>query len=157
MSKKTNAARILDQLNIEYEIREHPVDENDLSAEHVAEVLGIRAETIYKTLVLKGSNDPYFVAMLPGNSHLDLKKMAKASGNKNCEMLSLKDLTKVTGYIRGGCSPIGMKKDFPTYIEELATLQEKIIISAGKRGLQIVISPLDLQKVVNAHFADLIQ
>ena len=157
MSQKTNAARILDQLNIDYELREYEVDENDLSAEHVAESLGISAENLYKTLVLKGSQEPYFVALIPGDAHLDLKKVAKASGNKNCELLPLKDLTKITGYIRGGCSPIGMKKDFPTYIEEIATLQEKVIISAGKRGFQLVLSPEDLQKSTNAVFVDLVQ
>lgn len=156
MSQKTNAARILDQLNIPYELREYPVDENDLSAQHVAEAIGEDPEKLYKTLVLKGNKDAYLVAVIPGNAQLDLKKMAKASGNKNCEMLPMKELLSVTGYIRGGCSPIGMKKHFPTFIEELATLQEKVIISAGKRGLQIILKPEDLIQTAEASVADLI-
>lgn len=156
MSHKTNAARILDQLGIPYEIREYPVDENDLSALHVAEAIGEDPEKLYKTLVLKGSKDPYLVAVIPGNAQLDLKKIAKASGNKNCEMLPMKDLLSVTGYIRGGCSPIGMKKQYPVFIEEVAVLQENIVISAGKRGLQIVIRPEDLIKVSEGETADLI-
>ena len=155
MSQKTNAARILDNENISYELKEYEVDENDLSAEHVAETLGISPEKIYKTLILKGQKDPYLVAVIPGNAQLDLKKIAKVSGNKNCEMLQLKDLLNVTGYIRGGCSPIGMKKLLPTYIEEIASLEDEIIISAGKRGLQIIINPMDLQHVISATFADL--
>lgn len=155
MSKKTNAVRILESQNINFELREYEVDENDLSAEHVAESLGISAEKIYKTLILKGQKDPFLVAVIPGNAQLDFKKLAKASGNKNCEMLPLKDLLATTGYIRGGCSPIGMKKAFPTYIEEMATLENEIIISAGKRGLQIILNPQDLQIVTEASFADL--
>lgn len=156
MHAKTNAIRILEQHKIAHEVKTYEVDENDLSAEHVAESLGIAPETIYKTLVLKGQTDPYLVVLLPANAHLDLKKIAKISGNKNCEMLPMKDLLQVTGYIRGGCSPIGMKKIFPTYIEELATLEPTITISAGKRGLQIIINPIDLQQLIQAKFADLV-
>lgn len=155
MSKKTNAVRILESNQITFELREYEVDEQDLSAEHVAESLGISPEKIYKTLILKGQKDPFLVAVIPGNAQLDLKKIAKASNNKNCEMLPMKDLLATTGYIRGGCSPIGMKKNFPTYIEELATLEEEIIISAGKRGLQIILKPDDLKNIINAEFADL--
>ncbi|QIG89265.1 Cys-tRNA(Pro) deacylase [Chryseobacterium sp. POL2] len=155
MSKKTNAVRILESNQIPFELREYEVDEQDLSAEHVAESLGISPEKIYKTLILKGQKDPFLVAVIPGNAQLDLKKIAKASNNKNCEMLPMKDLLATTGYIRGGCSPIGMKKNFPTYIEELATLEEEIIISAGKRGLQIILKPDDLKNIINAEFADL--
>ncbi|MFN3019396.1 Cys-tRNA(Pro) deacylase [Chryseobacterium sp. TY3] len=155
MSKKTNAVRILESQNITFKLREYEVDENDLSAEHVAESLGISADKIYKTLILKGQKDPFLVAVIPGDAQLDFKKLAKASGNKNCEMLPLKDLLATTGYIRGGCSPIGMKKNFPTYIEEIASLENDIIISAGKRGLQIILNPKDLQIVTEARFADL--
>lgn len=155
MPKKTNAVRILESQNIAFELREYEVDENDLSAEHVAESLGISAEKIYKTLILKGQKDAFLVAVIPGDAQLDFKKLAKASGNKTCEMLPLKDLLATTGYIRGGCSPIGMKKNFPTYIEEIATLEDEIIISAGKRGLQIILNPNDLQIVTEASFADL--
>ncbi|MBX2923162.1 MAG: Cys-tRNA(Pro) deacylase [Chitinophagaceae bacterium] len=154
---KTNAARILDKLNIPYELRTYKTDlDEHQSAVDVAKAIGIAPEKIYKTLVLKGQKDPYIVAVIPGNAQLDLKKIARASGNKNCEMLPMKDLQSVTGYIRGGCSPIGMKKQFPTYMEELSTLEAAIAISAGKRGLQIVISPADLAGAVEVSFADLI-
>lgn len=156
-SHKTNAARILDQLDITYELREYPVDENDLSASHVAEAIGEDPEKLFKTLVLQGNKDPYLIAVIPGNAQVDLKKIAKASGNKNCEMLPMKELLSVTGYIRGGCSPIGMKKNYPIFIEELALLQDQIIISAGKRGFQLILQPQDLIRATAAHVSDLIQ
>lgn len=155
MSKKTNAIRLLEQLNIPYKLREYDVDENDLSAEHVAETLGISPEKIYKTLVLKGQNHSILVAVIPGNAQLDLKKTAKVSNNKNCDMLPPKDLLANTGYIRGGCSPLGMKKKFPTYIEEMALLEEEITISAGKKGWQIIIKPKDLASAIDAYFVDI--
>jgi Cys-tRNA(Pro)/Cys-tRNA(Cys) deacylase len=156
MIPKTNAARILDGLNISYELKTYEVDPDHQNAQEVAEAIGVAPEKIYKTLVLKGQKDPYLVAVIPGNAHLDLKKIARASNNKSCEMLAMKDLQAVTGYIRGGCSPIGMKKIFPTYIEELAILEDSIIISAGKKGFQIVIEPTDLAKSINANFNDLV-
>ncbi|MDR6737061.1 Cys-tRNA(Pro) deacylase [Sphingobacterium sp. 2149] len=156
MSSKTNAVRLLETAGIRYELREYEVDEQDVSAEHVAETLGLPLETLYKTLVLKGNKDAYIVAVIPGNAHLDLKKLAKASGNKNCEMLPMKDLLTVTGYIRGGCSPIGMKKQFPTFIEEAAQLETLIAVSAGKRGLQMVLNPVDLANIAHADWSDLI-
>lgn len=156
MSTKTNAARILDQLKISYHLQEYVVDEENLSAVHVAENLGISPEKIYKTLVLIGNVTGYLVAVIPADAHVDLKKIAKASHNKHCEMIPMKDLLSVIGYIRGGCSPLGMKKHFPTYIEEMASLEEEILVSAGKRGLQIAIHPNDLQNAVQAEFADLI-
>ncbi|MCC6289252.1 MAG: Cys-tRNA(Pro) deacylase [Chitinophagaceae bacterium] len=149
---------MLDKLNIPYELRTYEIDEDEhKSAVDVANAIGFAPEKIYKTLVVKGFQDPYIVAVIPGNANLDLKKIAKASGNKNCEMLPMKELQSVTGYIRGGCSPIGMKKQFPIFVEELSTLENTIVISAGKRGLQIVISPADLAKAVKVSFADLIQ
>ncbi|RAJ08241.1 Cys-tRNA(Pro)/Cys-tRNA(Cys) deacylase [Chitinophaga skermanii] len=156
MITKTNAARMLDSLHISYEVRTYEVHEDHLSAVDVAESIGIEPERLFKTLVLKGNIDPYIVAVIPGNAQLDLKKIAKHSGNKNCDMLPMKDLLAVTGYIRGGCSPIGMKKQFPTYIEELATLEATIVVSAGKRGLQIILDPQDLAKAVNARFVDIV-
>ncbi len=156
MAQKTNAVRLLDTGKINYTLREYEVDEDDVSAEHVALSMGIAPEHLYKTLVLRGTQDPYLVAIIPGNSHLDFKKLAKASGNKNCEMLPMKDLQQITGYIRGGCSPIGMKKEFPTFIEEVAQLEEAISISAGKRGLQVILQPTDLASVTKAAFVDLI-
>lgn len=155
---KTNAARLLDMLNISYELRSYEVDADEhKSAVDVANDIGVAPEKIYKTLLVKGQQDPYLVAVIPGNANLDLKKLAKASGNKNCEMLPMKELLPVTGYIRGGCSPIGMKKQFPTFVEELSTLEESIVVSAGKKGLQIVLSPHDLAKAIDLQFADLIQ
>ena len=156
MSHKTNAVRLLDTAKVNYELREYVVDDHDVSAEHVALSLGLLPETLYKTLVLKGNIDPYIVAVIPGNAQLDLKKIAKASGNKNCEMLPMKDLLAVTGYIRGGCSPIGMKKLFPTFIEEAAQLETEISVSAGKRGLQMILNPNDLARMTKAIWSDLI-
>ncbi|MGE8291759.1 MAG: Cys-tRNA(Pro) deacylase [Sphingobacterium sp.] len=156
MSHKTNAVRLLDTAKVNYELREYEVDDHDVSAEHVALSLGLIPETLYKTLVLKGNIDPYIVAVIPGNAQLDLKKIAKASGNKNCEMLPMKDLLAVTGYIRGGCSPIGMKKLFPTFIEEAAQLETEISVSAGKRGLQMILNPDDLATLTKAIWSDLI-
>jgi len=156
MSHKTNAVRLLDTAKVNYELREYEVDDHDVSAEHVALSLGLLPETLYKTLVLKGNIDPYMVAVIPGNAQLDLKKIAKASGNKNCEMLPMKDLLAVTGYIRGGCSPIGMKKLFPTFIEEAAQLETEISVSAGKRGLQMILNPNDLATMTKAIWSDLI-
>jgi Cys-tRNA(Pro)/Cys-tRNA(Cys) deacylase len=156
MSHKTDAVRLLDTAKVNYELREYEVDDHDVSAEHVALSLGLIPETLYKTLVLKGNIDPYIVAVIPGNAQLDLKKIAKASGNKNCEMLPMKDLLAVTGYIRGGCSPIGMKKLFPTFIEEAAQLETEISVSAGKRGLQMILNPNDLATLTKAIWSDLI-
>lgn len=156
MSHKTNAVRLLDTAKVNYELREYEVDDHDVSAEHVALSLGLLPETLYKTLVLKGNIDPYIVAVIPGNAQLDLKKIAKVSGNKNCEMLPMKELLAVTGYIRGGCSPIGMKKLFPTFIEEAAQLETEISVSAGKRGLQMILNPNDLATLTKAIWSDLI-
>ncbi|PUV24724.1 Cys-tRNA(Pro) deacylase [Sphingobacterium athyrii] len=156
MSHKTNAVRLLDTAKVKYSLREYEVDDHDVSADHVALSLGLSPETLYKTLVLKGNKDPYIVAVIPGNAQLDLKKIAKAANNKNCEMLPMKDLLTVTGYIRGGCSPIGMKKLFPTFIEEAAQLEEEISISAGKRGLQMILNPNDLATLTQAIWSDLI-
>lgn len=152
---KTNAARILDHLQITYTIKEYEINDRHQSATDVAEILKIRPESIYKTLVLTGQKDQYLVAVIPGNAQVNLKKLAFISGNKKCEMLAMKDLQQVTGYIRGGCSPIGMKKAFPTYIEEIATLEDKIIISAGKKGYQIILKPDDLTKATKGIFADI--
>lgn len=152
---KTNAARVLDSLHIEYELKTYEVNGDHQSAEDVAMAIGISPEKIYKTLVLKGHKDAYLVCVIPANAHLNLKKIATVSDNKSCEMLPMKDLLTVTGYIRGGCSPIGMKKTYPTYIEEMASLEDEIIISAGKKGSQLILKPADLKKVVNGTFADL--
>lgn len=140
-TEKTNAARLLDAAGIEYELVPYSYSEEDLSAESVAAELNEPIEQVFKTLVLRGDKTKEFVSVIPGDMEVDLKVAAKISGNKNCEMLHVKDLLPTTGYIRGGCSPIGMKKSFPTFIHESALLYDYIYISAGKRGLQIKINP----------------
>lgn len=153
---KTNAARLLDQKKITHQLIPYIVDEQHLDASHVAQSLGENIEQVFKTLVLKGDKSGYFVCVIPGNHEVDLKKAAKASGNKNCDLIPMKDLLPTTGYIRGGCSPIGMKKQFPTYIHSSATEFKHIYISAGVRGLQIQISPTDLILVSSALLCDII-
>jgi len=155
--KKTNAARILDSKSIDYELVEYEVDENDLSATALAKNIGQDIEQIFKTLVLRGDKNGVFVCVIPGNTEVDLKKAAKTSGNKNCAMVHQKELLPLTGYIRGGCSPIGMKKPFPTYIDETCQLLDHIFVSAGQRGLQFKINPEDLIKVTGANVSDLVE
>jgi Cys-tRNA(Pro)/Cys-tRNA(Cys) deacylase len=147
---KTNAARLLDKAKIKYQLIAYEVDENDLSAVHVASQLNEAVEQVFKTLVLKGDKTSYFVCIIPGTEELDLKKAAKLSGNKSCEMIPMKELLAITGYIRGACSPIGMKKHFPTFIHESCLTFDKIYVSAGKRGLQLHLSPQDLIAEVRA-------
>ena len=153
--KKTNAARILDGLGIDYEIKTYEVDENDLSAVHVAQISGLDIEMIFKTLVARGDKTGIIMAVIGGGDELDLKALAKASGNKSVEMIALKELLPLTGYVRGGCSPLGAKKNYPVYLDERALTLEKISISAGLRGMQIILSPQDLIKAVNATTAKL--
>lgn len=152
---KTNACRILDQKKIQYELVPYEVDENDLGAEHIAKQLGEDINQVFKTLVLKGDKVGYFVCVVPGNEELDLKKTAKATGNKSCDLIPMKELLPLTGYIRGGCSPIGMKKQFPTFIHETCILFEYIYVSAGVRGLQFKLRPQDLIEVAGITEADL--
>lgn len=154
--EKTNAVRHLDKENIEYQLIPYEVDESDLSAVHVAEQLKEPVEQVFKTLVVEGNKTGNFVCIIPGAEELDLKKAASVSGNKNCNMIPLKDLLGVTGYIRGACSPIGMKKHFPTYIHNSCLDFDYIYISAGKRGLQIQIAPQNLVALVDISVADLI-
>lgn len=152
---KTNAARQLDELDIAYELIPYQADEEDLSAVHVAQTLGQNIEQVYKTLVLRGDKTGFFVCIIPGAAELDLKLAAKASGNKSCEMLAVKELMPVTGYVRGGCSPLGMKKQFPAFIHEDCILWDFIYVSAGRRGLQIKINPQDLLQAAQAQAAPL--
>jgi Cys-tRNA(Pro)/Cys-tRNA(Cys) deacylase len=153
--KKTNAARLLDAKSINYDLVEYEVDESDLSAITLAGKIGQDVEQIFKTLVLRGDKTGVFVCVIPGNAEVDLKKAAKVSGNKNCAMVQQKELLPLTGYIRGGCSPVGMKKQFPTYIHETCILFDTIFVSAGQRGLQFRINPEDLIKVTGAEVCDL--
>ena len=141
---KTNAARLLDRAKIAYELVPYVVDEEHLDACHVAEQLGEPIEQVFKTLVLHGEKSGYFVCVIPGEHEVNLKMAAKVSGNKKCDLIPMKDLLPLTGYIRGGCSPMGMKKHFPTYIHESCMDFPHIYVSAGVRGLQIKIAPSDL-------------
>ncbi len=153
---KTNAARLLDRAKIAYELIPYTVDEDNLAATHVAEELGEDIATVFKTLVLRGDRSGLFVCVIPGDKEVDLKAAARVSGNKKADLIAMKELLPTTGYIRGGCSPIGMKKPLPTYIHTSSLKHERIYISAGVRGLQIAIAPSDLIAYVGATVADLI-
>ena len=152
---KTNAARLLDKARIAYELIPYTVDENNLAVEHVAHELGENIEQVFKTLVLRGDRTGIFVCVVPGHTEVNLKWAAKLSGNKSAEMIAMKELLPITGYIRGGCSPIGMKKTFPTYIHTTCTTFGYIYVSAGVRGLQIKISPVDLVAYTGATVGDI--
>jgi Cys-tRNA(Pro)/Cys-tRNA(Cys) deacylase len=153
--KKTNAARLLDARSINYELAEYEVNENDLSAVSLAQKIGQDVDQIFKTLVLRGDKTGVFVCVVPGDTEVDLKKAAKVSGNKNCAMVHQKELLGLTGYIRGGCSPLGMKKPYPIYIHETCQLFDRIYISAGQRGLQLKLNPEDLVLMTGAVVCDL--
>ena len=153
--EKTNAARLLDRAKIAYELIPYQVDEEHLAATHVAEQLGEEIACVFKTLVLCGDRTGYFVCVVPGDHEVDLKAAAKVSGNKKVDLIPMKELLPVTGYIRGGCSPIGMKKAFPTYIHASASEHPFIYISAGVRGLQLKLAPSDLAAYVRATFAEI--
>lgn len=152
---KTNAMRMLDKAKLSYGIQEYEVDENDLSGVHVAEQIGQDPETVFKTLVARGEKKGIVVFCIPVNREIDLKKAAKAIGDKKIEMVHVKELLGLTGYIRGGCSPVGMKKKYPTYFHESASLHDKIAVSAGVRGCQLIIDPGVLISFTEAAEADL--
>lgn len=152
---KTNAARQLDQLKVNYELIPYEVDENNLGAEHIAELLGQPIERVFKTLVLRGDKTGLFVCVIPGAEEVDLKKAAKVTGNKKVEMIHVKELLPLTGYIRGGCSPIGMKKPLPTWFHQTLTDYDTVYCSAGQRGLQFHIAPQDLLRAAKGTLADL--
>ncbi|MBE6936219.1 MAG: Cys-tRNA(Pro) deacylase [Ruminococcaceae bacterium] len=152
---KTNAVRLLEAAGISFRTEEYEVDEEDLSGVHAAEVVGMPPEQMFKTLVAKGDRNGINVFCIPVAESLDLKKAAAVSGNKSLEMVHVKDLLGLTGYIRGGCSPVGMKKQYPTYIDETCILFDEIAVSAGRRGLQLLISPDALCEFVHARQAAL--
>ncbi len=152
---KTNAARLLDKAGISYELIPYEVDPENLAASHVAEQLGEDIERVFKTLVLRGDRNGVFVCVVPGDMEVDLKAAAKISGNKSAEMIAMKELLPTTGYIRGGCSPIGMKKHFPTYIHTTALDFDFIYVSAGVRGIQIKIAPQSLIPFVAATIGEI--
>lgn len=154
--KKTNAMRELDKNKIRYDVKEYEVDENDLGAIAVSLKTGQDITKIFKTLVLLNDKNEMLVACIPGADNIDLKKFAKAAGSKKVEMLELKNLLAMTGYVRGGCSPIGIKKRHRTFIHESALTKDEIMISAGVRGMQIILSPKDLIDYVQMEVADII-
>lgn len=154
---KTNASRLLEKAKIAFELVPYEVDENDLAARHVADSLGEDINRVFKTLVLHGERVGYFVCVIPGNCEVDLKKAARAIGAKKAEMLPMKELLPLTGYIRGGCSPVGMKKPFPTIFHNTAQDFDFIYISAGQRGLQLKIAPGDIIGFVGASVDDIIK
>ena len=153
--EKTNAARLLDKAGLHYNLIPYEFDENDLAAQHVADSLGQDIAKVFKTLVLHGDKTGHIVAVIPGNMEVNLKALAKVSGNKKVEMIAMKELLPVTGYIRGGCSPVGMKKRFPTYFHSTASEHDVIYVSAGVRGLQIEIDPQELIGFVQASTAEI--
>jgi len=150
---KTNAARILDAAGVVYEIRGYEVNEDDLSAPHVAEAIGMPPEQVFKTLVARGDRSGVVMASIPANSELDLKALAAASGNKKVELVAVKEVLGLTGYIRGGVSPVGTKKPYPFYLDETAQLWDTISVSAGMRGKQMLVAPRDLLRVTGAVYA----
>lgn len=155
--EKTNAMRLLDAAGVDYSVSGYEVDEEDLSGIHAAESMGVDPECVFKTLVARGERRGVLVFVIPVGEELDLKKCAAAAGDKRVELIHMKELLPLTGYIRGGCSPVGMKKKYPTYIDELAQLSDRIYVSAGKRGVQIIISPGELAEFTESVFADLIK
>jgi len=154
-SKKTNACRALDALGIRYELRSYEVDESDLSAENVAGKLGLPAEQVWKTLCMRAEDRSVLLAVVPGGFELDLKKLASAADKRAVSPVALKELTALTGYIRGGVTALACKKPYPTFLDENASLFERISVSAGQRGLQIVIAPSDYVRATNATLGDL--
>ena len=155
-NKKTNAARKLDELKIEYKIVEYPVDEEHLDAIHVAQEVGMPPAQVFKTLCVRGDKNGVMFAVIPGDGELDLKALAKVSGNKRAELVALKEVLPLTGYIRGGCSPLGAKKNYPVYMDASCNNWPEIAISAGQRGMQLVAAPSDLQRATNATVVSLI-
>ncbi len=152
---KTNVMRLLDQAHISYRAAEYDYDENDLGGMHAAAAIGMPPEQIFKTLVARGEKNGYLVFCIPVCCELDLKKAAKAAGDKKVELIHVKELLPLTGYVRGGCSPIGMKKKFPTYMDETAVLYDEIGVSAGCRGCQLLLNPEALVDYVNPSLCDL--
>lgn len=152
---KTNALRLLQAAGIEPEIMTYEVDESDLSGVHAAEKMGLDPDMVFKTLVCRGDRGGVAVFVIPVAAELDLKKCAAVSGSKRVEMVHVKELPELTGYVRGGCSPVGMKKKYPTYVDETASLFEKITVSAGMRGVQMRLAPGDLCRFTGAVYADL--
>ncbi len=155
MAGKTNALRILGQAKIPYREAFYEYDENDLSGTHAADAINIPREQVYKTLVARGTKTGIHVFCIPVCCELDLKKAASAAGDKNMEMVHVKELLALTGYIRGGCSPVGMKKKYPTHVDETCILYDEIAVSAGERGHQMIVNPEELVRLIGAEIADI--
>jgi Cys-tRNA(Pro)/Cys-tRNA(Cys) deacylase len=155
MAHKTNAVRLLDQLKIPYELREYAVDPEDLAAETVAVKIGLPAEQVFKTLVARGDRNGIVMAVIPGNTELDLKALAAASGDRKIQLVPVKELQALTGYIRGGVTALAGKKDYPVFVDETVELFDVISISAGIRGMQILLTPADCLKATKASVASL--
>lgn len=156
MAAKTNAVRLLEQAGIDVREVCYEYDENDLSGCHAADAVGIPCEQVFKTLVVRGARNGIMVFCVPVSGELDLKKAAKAAGDKSVAMVQVKELLGLTGYIRGGCSPVGMKKRYPTYIDETCILFDEISISAGERGHQMILDPIKLADFIGAELVDII-
>lgn len=154
---KTIAARLLDQMKIAYELRDYEVNETELDAVSVARKVNMPPEATFKTLVARGDRNGVVMALVPGDAELDLKKLAAATGNKKVDLVAVKELQGLTGYIRGGVSPLGAKKKFPVLIDETLMLHERVSVSAGVRGTQIIIAPQDLQRATQAALFDLVK
>lgn len=157
MATKTNAVRLVEQAKIPCREAFYEFDENDLSGTHAADAIGLPQEQVFKTLVARGEKTGINVFCIPVCCELDLKKAAKAAGDKNMELVAVKELLGLTGYIRGGCSPVGMKKKYPTFMDETAVLYDEIAISGGARGLQMVLNPLKLMEYADITSADLVE
>lgn len=155
--KKTNAARFLDTLKLPYTLSSYEVNEEDLSAVHAAEKLGVSLDVVFKTLVARADTKQIIVACIPSHAEIDLKALAKAANVKRCELIAVKELLGITGYIRGGCSPFAMKKHFPTFIDSSALIHECVYVSAGVRGVQLVLKPQDLIDASKAHVESLVK
>jgi Cys-tRNA(Pro)/Cys-tRNA(Cys) deacylase len=154
--QKTNVVRILESMGISFDLATYPVGEEHVDAVSVARELGVPADVVWKTLVARDEKERALVFCVPGNLELDQKKAAKAAGVRSVRLIPLKELQPLTGYVRGGCSPIGMKKKLPTWLEEIGTTYERIYVNAGARGIQVIISPADLARVADAMWADLV-
>lgn len=156
MSTKTNAVRLVEQAGIPCREAFYEFDENDLNGMHAAEALSMPPEQVFKTLVARGERTGINVFCIPVCCELDLKKAARAAGDKNMELITVKELLPLTGYVRGGCSPVGMKKKFPTFIDETCILWEEMAVSAGERGHQLIVNPELLAQLIGAEMTDII-
>ena len=156
MPQKTNVVRILESMGIVFEVATYPVGDEHVDSAAVAREIGVPAEMVWKTLVARDDRERALVFCVPGNLELDQKKAAKAAGARSVRLIPLKDLQPLTGYVRGGCSPIGMKKKLPTWLDEIGTTCQRIYVNAGVRGMQVILSPADLARVADASWADLV-